>query len=70
MKTVDECPCSIKNEDYPYEGFSTRHKCVLKQTMNSICDAETNKGCRLFDRMQLDEELRKFIQGWIKTGGE
>ena len=65
MENVSDCPCSAINEHHPYEGFMTRHKCMLKKKMTGVCDKETIEGCRLFDRMQLDEELRKFIKGWV-----
>jgi len=65
MKTVDDCPCARKNEHYPYEGFMTKHKCILKKNMQGVCDEETTNGCLLFRHMQKDEELKNFITGWI-----
>ena len=66
MKTVEECPCAKINEDYPYEGFMTKHKCILKIKMSGACDQETIKGCRLFECMQDDSELRDFIRNWME----
>jgi len=66
MKNVEDCPCARPNEHYPYEGFMTRHKCALKVNRSGICDQETVNGCRLFERMQEDEKLREFIQGWME----
>ena len=63
---MSECPCAKPNEHYPYEGFMTKHKCILKPNMKGVCDEETAKGCLLFKHMQQDKELKEFITNWIK----
>ena len=57
METVDDCPCARLNPDYPYEGFMTKHMCVLKQKMKGVCEQETSKGCFLFYHMKVDEPV-------------
>ena len=65
MENIDECPYAVHNPDYPYEGFMTKHKCLIKKVNPGICDQETEKGCRLFKYIQEDEELKELLAGWM-----
>lgn len=60
------CPFQRANEHYPYAGFVTRSKCILRPTLQLICDAETKDSCVLWQKMREDLELWEQMQGWTK----
>lgn len=63
---MKKCPFAQTNEHYPYEGMVTKHRCLIKPTLELVCDAETEDGCVLLNKMEEDQELREFLQGWRK----
>jgi hypothetical protein len=62
MEMVKECPCAVRNPNYPYEGMVTKHNCILGKNKNNNCDQETTEKCKLFEYMQDDEDLKEFIR--------
>ena len=62
----NDCIFAINNPHYPYEGYVTKSMCLLKPTLELICDKETNKGCELYNAMKENEVLENFLKNWIK----
>ncbi len=59
------CIFQRRNEFHPREGMTTSKRCELTGFLR--CDAQTPKGCRLFEEMKENSELKKQMISWNLT---
>jgi len=64
-----KCPFARKNPHYPFEGFTSEYKCVLKPSGGLFCEnARVGQDCLLLRKMMEDPVFKDFMIKYFGVG--